>query len=109
MRVDESSVVDFDSMKIKYLDTQPCEHKGCELHLSHPCEECGRSGARGVIYEQPYQFDFDSMKKYYIRAGAENACSYVTKPDIIVSVSYKRDIKEDENDETDKKKNNKTV
>ena len=46
-------------MQIKYIDGQPCEHKGCDRHLSHPCEGCGRIGAKGVIYEQQEPlFDF---------------------------------------------------
>lgn len=37
--------------QILYKDFQPCKHPGCAHHLSHPCEECGRMGARGVVYE----------------------------------------------------------
>ncbi len=36
--------------KIKYKDGEPCkEHKGCQHHHRHPCEGCGRVGARGVV------------------------------------------------------------
>lgn len=28
-------------------DGEPCQHLGCERHISHPCECCGRIGARG--------------------------------------------------------------
>lgn len=38
-------------MKVKYQDGQPCRHPGCMAHISHPCERCGRVGARGVVYE----------------------------------------------------------
>ena len=29
---------------------EPCSHKGCLSHLSHPCERCGRIGGRGKIW-----------------------------------------------------------
>lgn len=32
-----------------YEDGQPCKHHGCKNHISHPCEGCGRTGARGVV------------------------------------------------------------
>lgn len=38
-------------MKIKYDNGQICEHKGCLSHISHPCEECGRIGGEGIVYE----------------------------------------------------------
>lgn len=38
-------------MKIKYDSGQPCEHKGCLSHISHPCEGCGRIGGEGIVYE----------------------------------------------------------
>jgi ethanolamine utilization protein EutP (predicted NTPase) len=30
-------------------DGEPCSHKGCLSHISHPCEGCGRIGGRKVI------------------------------------------------------------
>ena len=39
-------------MKIKYDRFQPCEHRGCLSHISHPCEGCGRIGGDGIIYHQ---------------------------------------------------------
>jgi len=36
-------------MKIKYDNGQPCNHKGCLSHISHPCEGCGRIGGDGII------------------------------------------------------------
>ena len=30
-----------------FKDGQPCPHPGCFHHLSHPCEVCGRIGAKG--------------------------------------------------------------
>lgn len=27
---------------------EPCKHKGCLSHISHPCEECGRIGGKIV-------------------------------------------------------------
>lgn len=38
-------------MRVKYKDGQPCSHRGCMAHISHPCEGCGRMGARGTVYE----------------------------------------------------------
>lgn len=28
-------------------DGIPCDHRGCESHVTHPCEGCGRTAARG--------------------------------------------------------------
>jgi hypothetical protein len=30
-----------------YEDGEPCDHIGCIDHVSHPCEECLRTGAIG--------------------------------------------------------------
>ena len=30
-------------------DGQPCEHPGCHLRVSHPCEICGRICAQGTV------------------------------------------------------------
>lgn len=27
-------------------DGEPCEHRGCLSHVTHPCEGCGRTGGR---------------------------------------------------------------
>jgi hypothetical protein len=39
---------------ILYKDGEPCEHVGCANHITHPCEYCGRIGARGDV--MGYQF-----------------------------------------------------
>lgn len=37
-----------DSVKLRILhDGEPCDHPGCDHHMKHPCEVCGRIGARG--------------------------------------------------------------
>lgn len=36
---------------ILYRDGEKCDHAGCKNHISHPCEKCGRIGARGVVYK----------------------------------------------------------
>jgi hypothetical protein len=36
---------------ILFENHQPCNHKGCLSHISHPCEGCGRIGGEGVVYE----------------------------------------------------------
>lgn len=44
------SKVDFDgkitSLEKHYKDGEPCSHS-CLHHASHPCERCGRIGAKG--------------------------------------------------------------
>jgi len=37
----------------QYEDGEPCSHPGCRNHWSHPCEGCGRYGARGEATETP--------------------------------------------------------
>ena len=34
-------------MDIKVKDGEPCPNTGCRHHVTHPCELCGRMGARG--------------------------------------------------------------
>jgi len=34
----------YDRDKLK--DGEPCEHKGCLNHVTHPCEVCGRVAGR---------------------------------------------------------------
>lgn len=29
-------------------DGEPCDHPGCSSHQTHPCERCGRVGAKGI-------------------------------------------------------------
>lgn len=33
-------------MSRELKDGEPCAHPGCDRHLTHPCEVCGRVGAR---------------------------------------------------------------
>lgn len=44
-------------LEIEYYDGQPCEHRGCMSHQSHPCEGCGRISAKGNIYKSPYKIE----------------------------------------------------
>jgi hypothetical protein len=32
-------------------DGEECGHRGCKNHITHPCEGCGRVGARGEVWE----------------------------------------------------------
>lgn len=32
----------------KYKDGEPCDHKGCLSHVTHPCEGCGRVAGMAV-------------------------------------------------------------
>jgi hypothetical protein len=29
-------------------DGEPCSHKGCLSHISHPCEGCGRVAGKNI-------------------------------------------------------------
>lgn len=58
-------------MKIKYNDGQPCEHKGCLSHISHPCEGCGRIGGKGVVLT-PEEYDTEITEEDIIIIPLEN-------------------------------------
>lgn len=30
-------------------DGEPCSHKGCLSHITHPCERCGRIGGKRIM------------------------------------------------------------
>ena len=45
-------------------DGQPCGHKGCAGHKSHPCEECGRIECKGESYYVIEEGDMIDPKKY---------------------------------------------
>ena len=51
--------------KVKYEYGQPCEHKGCLNHISHPCEVCGRIGGKGVVYEERCDLCYSEIKNKY--------------------------------------------
>ncbi len=34
--------------KREYKDGEPCRHKGCLNHISHPCEGCGRIAGKNT-------------------------------------------------------------
>ena len=44
-----------ENLKVLFEDGQPCKHKGCLAHQSHPCEGCGRIAGRGDITESPFK------------------------------------------------------
>lgn len=35
-------------------DGEPCSHRGCLNHFTHPCEECGRIGANRQLTKEYY-------------------------------------------------------
>ena len=39
--------------KVTVSEGQPCNHTGCSLHISHPCEVCGRIAMRGTAEYDP--------------------------------------------------------
>lgn len=45
---------------IELQDGHPCSHLGCKQHISHPCEGCGRIGAKGIAIV--YGYDEKSEK-----------------------------------------------
>jgi hypothetical protein len=52
---------------ITFFHKEPCGHFGCLLHISHPCEVCGRVAGEGDItvndleYEQKL-FRYNNIK-----------------------------------------------
>lgn len=34
---------------IKVKDGEPCPHRGCLNHVTHPCEVCGRINGKGNV------------------------------------------------------------
>ncbi len=54
---------------ILYHDGEPCKHKECLNHISHPCEECGRIGGKGIVYKPPFDNFIEYFKK---QTGADN-------------------------------------
>jgi hypothetical protein len=48
---------------IHFKDLEPCEHKGCIAHTSHPCEVCGRINAKGEITINRFKYD-NLINKY---------------------------------------------
>ena len=46
-------------------DGEPCEHRGCLHHISHPCEKCGRIAGKNPIYLddafESYKFGFATI------------------------------------------------
>jgi hypothetical protein len=43
-------------------DGEPCSHPGCQYHITHPCESCGRIGANKNSIRQKY-FDLKMLIK----------------------------------------------
>lgn len=42
-------------------DGEPCSHRGCLSHRSHPCEGCGRIAGKGEVV---VNYMADLLKKY---------------------------------------------
>ena len=57
---------------------EPCSHRGCLSHISHPCESCGRVGGRYVLesaiesykYGLPVTYDGDKHKIIFGSKGS---------------------------------------
>lgn len=39
----------------EFKDGEPCNHKGCLNHISHPCEGCGRIGGSNKLTKEYYE------------------------------------------------------
>ncbi len=57
--------------KIKYNDGEPCMHKGCLSHLSHPCEGCGRINGKGVVYDKEWEIEYE-IKRMFTSLGGRD-------------------------------------
>jgi len=44
-------------------DGEPCS-RGCQQHVSHPCEKCGRTQARGEIRSNPLAENKEKTRKF---------------------------------------------
>ena len=42
LKVEDKLVLSLKSLESELKDGEPCEHRGCLNHISHPCEGCGR-------------------------------------------------------------------
>lgn len=60
-------------MTVIYRDGEPCPHRGCKKHITHPCEGCGRIAAQGeakiktlleLIIEESATCDIGAPDKY---------------------------------------------
>ena len=49
----------------RYKDGAPCDHPGCTSHRSHPCEGCGRIGAREVSEKTLYEQALDAVRAIF--------------------------------------------
>jgi len=54
---------DFTSLPIRFKSGQPCNHKGCLSHKTHPCEGCGRIEGLGDVRLIPSLLDTAMMIK----------------------------------------------
>ncbi len=67
------SIIESVYKEIELKDGQPCSHQGCERHISHPCEVCGRIGARGdkIVYVK--RTNLFSRENHEPKRGCDNA------------------------------------
>jgi predicted Fe-S protein YdhL (DUF1289 family) len=49
--------------KIKYKSGEPCLHRGCMNHRTHPCEGCGRKRAEGYVLEKDQAYIVKSITR----------------------------------------------
>lgn len=81
-------------------DGEPCSHRGCLNHISHPCEGCGRIGGRTM----PDKITIDKLKirdlvapidqRYSLVSGcSEYNVAVVVSIDPFVLVSFGGDMR----------------
>lgn len=67
---DFTKIVEVKSMTIEPLE--PCSHKGCLSHVTHPCEGCGRiAGEFFRDYNKTVKLHYDEQKKPFNLVGEE--------------------------------------
>lgn len=45
----EEGMDENNEMIVVYKDGEECNHTGCKNHVTHPCEGCGRTEAKGEL------------------------------------------------------------
>jgi len=78
----------FDIEHIQLESGQPCHHRGCLSHRTHPCEVCGRVGGAGETWVVKEEF-----KKRFIMKIKKKI--ELTEKDLLAVVAEKFGIIED--------------
>lgn len=65
---------------MEYKDREPCTHKGCLSHITHPCEVCGRIAGRNAtrVKKRGVFFNREYLTRIYVLQNGEDAIRIVT-------------------------------